>query len=115
MDSKSDEESAPTSAELDAMKRRNRSRSVCVPLLSSSQLRHLHRRASHHAYVISRISARYAYKFYTCNVSNRTSLIWTDRFLYVRTYFYTSDRWENNRVVYVSSKAIKTKIIFEPI
>ncbi|KAL2727420.1 GTPase-activating Rap/Ran-GAP domain-like protein 3 isoform X5 [Vespula maculifrons] len=58
MDSKSDEESAPTSAELDAMKRRNRSRSVCVPLLSSSQLRHLHRRASHHASTTDAISRR---------------------------------------------------------
>ncbi|XP_046817899.1 GTPase-activating Rap/Ran-GAP domain-like protein 3 isoform X5 [Vespa crabro] len=58
MDSKSDEESAPTSTELDAMKRRNRSRSVCVPLLSSSQLRHLHRRASHHASTTDAISRR---------------------------------------------------------
>lgn len=30
---------------------RNRSRSVCMPVLTSSQLRHLHRRASHHVYV----------------------------------------------------------------
>lgn len=27
---------------------RDRSRSVCMPVLTSSQLRHLHRRASHH-------------------------------------------------------------------
>ena len=30
---------------------RDRSRSVCMPVLTSSQLRHLHRRASHHVYV----------------------------------------------------------------
>lgn len=30
---------------------RDRSRSVCMPVLTSSQMRHLHRRASHHVYV----------------------------------------------------------------
>ncbi|XP_051153923.1 GTPase-activating Rap/Ran-GAP domain-like protein 3 isoform X1 [Leptopilina boulardi] len=37
---------------------RNRSRSVCMPVLTSSQLRHLHRRASHHVSSTDTVSRR---------------------------------------------------------
>ncbi|XP_078039328.1 GTPase-activating Rap/Ran-GAP domain-like protein 3 isoform X1 [Augochlora pura] len=50
-----EEESVPPAHE---MIRRNRSRSVCVSALPSSQLKHLHRRASHHASTTDAISRR---------------------------------------------------------
>ncbi|KAL7301678.1 hypothetical protein TKK_0005680 [Trichogramma kaykai] len=37
---------------------RDRSRSVCMPVLTSSQLRHLHRRASHHVTTTDTVSRR---------------------------------------------------------
>ena len=52
----SDDESIPTIRIV-----RDRSRSVCMPVLTSSQLRHLHRRASHHVYVY--ISNSFIYSF----------------------------------------------------
>ncbi|XP_076663461.1 GTPase-activating Rap/Ran-GAP domain-like protein 3 isoform X2 [Andrena cerasifolii] len=54
-ESDSEEETLSVSQE---MIRRNRSRSVCVSALPSTQLRHLHRRASHHVTTTDAISRR---------------------------------------------------------
>ncbi|XP_076182297.1 GTPase-activating Rap/Ran-GAP domain-like protein 3 isoform X2 [Ptiloglossa arizonensis] len=54
-ESDSEEETLPVGQE---MIRRNRSRSVCVSALPSTQLRHLHRRASHHVSTTDAISRR---------------------------------------------------------
>lgn len=57
-ESDSDEETLPASRTI----QRNRSRSVCVPALSSAaRCAHLHRRSSHHAYVsLNMVYYRYA-------------------------------------------------------
>ncbi|XP_043259850.1 GTPase-activating Rap/Ran-GAP domain-like protein 3 isoform X1 [Colletes gigas] len=54
-ESDSEEDTLPVGQE---MIQRNRSRSVCVSALPSSQLRHLHRRASHHVSTTDTISRR---------------------------------------------------------
>ncbi|KAG7209557.1 hypothetical protein KM043_015635 [Ampulex compressa] len=56
--SDSEEETTKAGPAAQEMIRRNRSRSVCMPVMSSSQLRQLHRRASHHVSSTDAVSRR---------------------------------------------------------